>query len=243
MADKSENAQPKPRFNKKLFIIVPVAVVLIAIVVYICYRGFKNREAFVFTDHLDEVAVTINGEALTYGELSFYVLYVEQKVEKEARVYNPTSSKDWWNSYVNGTFVSVSASRMAMDMAVHDYIMYKLAEDEGITLTDEEEKLVAYRQTDFFEDLYDEQLERLPVSTDEIDESIEKIAIGEKYQQKLTESLGVNNFEYNYDGYEYKQMLEKDYKVKVDDGYDKLVFGEITLHHSKVNYINGLMDN
>ena len=240
MADKSDNAQP--HFDKKLLIVVPIAVILIAVVVYICYRGFKNREAFVFTDHLDDVAVTINGEALTYGELSFYVLYVEQMVEKEARVYNPTSPKDWWNSYVNGTFVSSSASRMAMDMAVHDYIMYELAEADGTTLTDEEEALVAFRQTDFWEDLYDEQLERLPVSREDINESIRRIAVGEKYQEKLTESLGVNNFEYNYDGYEYKQMLADKYKVVEDDRYGKLVFGEITLHHSKVNYINGLVD-
>ena len=118
--------------------------------------------------------------------------------------------------------------------------MYDFAGREGITLDDEEKKQLSFRQTDFWEDLYDEQLERLPVSRDEINDTIEKIALGEKYQQKFTKEKGVNNFEYNYDGYEYKKMLESDYKIEVDDNYKKLTFGEITIHHSKVNFINGL---
>ncbi|MCR4612285.1 MAG: hypothetical protein K5644_10340 [Lachnospiraceae bacterium] len=226
--------------KKKLFIIIPILVVLAVVIIVVCYRGLKNREAFVFSEHLDDAAATINGEALLYRELSFYVLYIEQKVEKEARVYNPESPKDWWNSYVNGKFVSVSAAETALNMAIHDHIMYNLAKQEGITLSEEEKAHIEFRRSDFWEDLYDEQRERLPVSKEEINATIDKIGIAEKYQRKLAADMGVNDFEYNFDGYEYKKMLEANYKVEIDKQYEKLVFGEITIHHSKVNFINGL---
>lgn len=234
-----DGKQAKKISKKKLFVIIPIAIVVIVGIVFICYRGFKNREAFVFADHLNDTAVTINGEALSYEELSFYVLYIEMKVERDARVYNPESPKDWWNSYLNGKFVSVQASEIAMDTAIHDYIMYKGAVSEHMTLNEEEKQQLAYRQTDFWEDLYDEQLKNLPTSRENINEQIEHIALGEKYQQKLSSEKGVNNFEYDYDGYEYKKMLESDYKIDIDDHYKKLVFGEITLHHNKTSFING----
>ena len=234
-------AKKTPSKKRKLITILVIIVIVIAVVI-VCVRAFKNREAFAFSEHLDDVAATINGESLLYRDLSFYVLYEEMQGEKEARVYNPESSKDWWNSYVNGKFVSVTARETAMDMAVHDRIMYDLAKKDNITLTSEEENQVAMTQSDFWEDLFDEQKKNLPVSKEEINEQIKRIAIGEKYQNKLAEEKGVNSFEYNYDGYLYKQMLDSDYKVKIDDNYDKLVFGEITIHHDKVNFINGLTD-
>ena len=234
-------AKKTPSKKRKLITILVIIVIVIAVVI-VCVRAFKNREAVAFSEHLDDVAATINGESLLYRDLSFYVLYEEMQGEKEARVYNPESSKDWWNSYVNGKFVSVTARETAMDMAVHDRIMYDLAKKDNITLTSEEENQVAMTQSDFWEDLFDEQKKNLPVSKEEINEQIKRTAIGEKYQNKLAEEKGVNSFEYNYDGYLYKQMLDSDYKVKIDDNYDKLVFGEITIHHDKVNFINGLTD-
>ncbi len=234
--------QKKTPSKKRKIITILVIIVIVIAVAIVCVRAFKNREAFVLSEHLDDVAATINGESLLYRDLSFYVLYEEMQGEKEARVYNPESSKDWWNSYVNGKFVSVTARETAMNMAVHDRIMYDLAKKDDITLTAEEENQVAMTQSDFWEDLFDEQKKNLPVSKEEINEQIKRIALGEKYQDKLAKEKGVNNFEYNYDGYLYKQMLDSDYKVKIDDNYDKLVFGEITIHHDKVNFINGLTD-
>ena len=35
-------------------------------------------------------------------------------------------------------------------------------------------------------------------------------------------------------------MIKNDYKIEIDDNYKKLEFGEITIHHDKINYINGV---
>ena len=133
-----DHKSKKTSSKKKLFIFIPIAIVIVAIIVFVCYRGFKSKEAFIFSEHLDDVAATINGEKLYYKDLSFYVLYEEERVEKEAQIYNPESTKDWWNTYLNGEFVSVSARNTAMNMAIHDRIMYDLAKENNITLNEED---------------------------------------------------------------------------------------------------------
>lgn len=243
MDKKTTKNNSKTTSKKRLFIIIPIVIVVAAAIVYVCYRGFESKKAFIFSEHLDDVAVTINGEDLYYKDLSFYVLYEEEKVEKEARVYNPETPKDWWNSYLNGQFVSVSARNIAMDMAVHDRIMYDLAMKNNITLNPAEKEQLSNKQNDFFEDLLDEQKKNLPVSKEFINNTIEQIALGEKYQAKLAGEKGINSFELNYDGYEYNEMLKNEYKVVIDDNYQKLEFGEITIHHNKVNYVNGVNED
>ena len=67
-------------------------------------------------------------------------------------------------------------------MAVHDRIFYAMAEKEGITLEEEEEKRLSNSQYDFNSDLEEEQKEWLGVSEDELNESMRKLALAEKYQ-------------------------------------------------------------
>ncbi len=241
MSDKQKN---KPVSKKKNIIITIIAlVVLFAILSVVAYKTILNREKFVFADHLEDTVVKINGEILTFEDLSFYVLYEENVVEKEAKVYNSESTKDYWNLHLNGHFVSDSAKDSALQMAIHDRIMYNLASKNNMTLTEEERTILANKQKDFWEDLFDYQLSHLPTSKEYINATMEEIALGEKYQEKLTKEKDVNYFEYNFDGNMYKEMLEKDYKIEVnEDLWKKVTFGDITLKHDKVNYINGLTD-
>lgn len=235
-----DNNAARTGIRKRLFVIIPIALLIVALLVIVSIRGYKNRERLEFRDHLDDTVVTINGEALLYRELSFYVLYIERVTEDQALVYNPKTPKDWWNSYLNGKFVSVTASETALNMAIHDHIMYNLAEQDDTKLDDNDMLMVYYRTCDFWEDLYDIQLDNLPVSKEEINETIRKIAICDKYQQKRAREESVNSFEYDYDGYLYNDYLKDNLEIDIDKRYKKLVFGEITLHHSKVNFVNGL---
>ena len=92
------------------------------------------------------------------------------------------------------------------------------------------------------EDLLDIQWEKLPCSEETINEQIRLAAIAEKYQNYLAEELGPSQAAYKYDGYYYQQIMEQ-HQVKTNDKlWDRLVLGDITLSHSKLNYINGLTD-
>ncbi|MBE5914671.1 MAG: hypothetical protein E7274_11540 [Pseudobutyrivibrio ruminis] len=203
----------------------------------------NNRAKLDYQEHLEDTAVTVDSEEITFQDLAFYILYEEGKIEEQARIYNPDYTKDYWNLHTNDTFIQLEAKEVVLGMAVHDHLFYQMAVAEGMdTLTDEEEQELEYRITDFWEDLLDIQWEKLPCSEETINEQIRLAAIAEKYQNYLAEELGPSQAAYKYDGYYYQQIMEQ-HQVKTNDKlWDRLVLGDITLSHGKLNYINGLTD-
>ena len=229
------------RINK---LVKPIVLILcVAVMVYALLTMGNNRAKLDYQEHLGDTAVTVDSEEITFQDLAFYILYEEGKIEEQARIYNPDYTKDYWNLHTNDTFIQLEAKEVVLGMAVHDHLFYQMAVAEGMdTLTDEEEQELEYRTTDFWEDLLDIQWEKLPCSEETINEQIRLAAIAEKYQNYLAEELGPSQAAYKYDGYYYQQIMEQ-HKVKTNDKlWDRLVLGDITLSHSKLNYINGLTD-
>lgn len=229
------------RINK---LVKPIVLILcVAVMVYALLTMGNNRAKLDYQEHLEDIAVTVDSEEITFQDLAFYILYEEGKIEEQARIYNPDYTKDYWNLHTNDTFIQLEAKEVVLGMAVHDHLFYQMAVAEGMdTLTDEEEQELEYRITDFWEDLLDIQWEKLPCSEETINEQIRLAAIAEKYQNYLAEELGPSQAAYKYDGYYYQQIMEQ-HQVKTNDKlWDRLVLGDITLSHGKLNYINGLTD-
>lgn len=229
------------RINK---LVKPIVLILcVAVMVYALLTMGNNRAKLDYQAHLDDIAVTVDSEKITFEDLAFYILYEEGKIEEQARIYNPDYTKDYWNLHTNDTFIQLEAKEVVLGMAVHDHLFYQMAVAEGMdTLTDEEEQELEYRTTDFWEDLLDIQWEKLPCSEETINEQIRLAAIAEKYQNYLAEELGPSQAAYKYDGYYYQQIMEEHQVETNDKLWDRLVLGDITLSHSKLNYINGLTD-
>ncbi len=229
------------RINK---LVKPIVLILcVAVMVYALLTMGNNRAKLNYQEHLEDTAVTVDAEEITFQDLAFYILYEEGKIEEQARIYNPDYTKDYWNLHTNDTFIQLEAKEVVLGMAVHDHLFYQMAVAEGMdTLTDEEEQELEYRTTDFWEDLLDIQWEKLPCSEETINEQIRLAAIAEKYQNYLAEELGPSQAAYKYDGYYYQQIMEQHQVETNDKLWDRLVLGDITLSHGKLNYINGLTD-
>ena len=229
------------RINK---LVKPIVLILcVAVMVYALLTMGNNRAKLNYQEHLEDTAVTVDSEEITFQDLAFYILYEEGKVEEQARIYNPDYTKDYWNLHTNDTFIQLEAKEVVLGMAVHDHLFYQMAVAEGMdTLTEEEEQELEYRITDFWEDLLDIQWEKLPCSEETINEQIRLAAIAEKYQNYLAEELGPSQAAYKYDGYYYQQIMEQHQVETNDKLWDRLVLGDITLSHGKLNYINGLTD-
>lgn len=217
-------------------ITLPLAIIVLAF-------GFvqgRSRGKLNYTAHLDSVAVTIDGEELTLSDLSFYVLFEECKVEGLARIYNPDSPKDYWNSYTNNAFVNEEAKKAILGMAIHDHIMYTLAKENSTVLNSDQKDALEKARTDFWNDLYDEQLTLLPLSYEDGNRVMKQVIIAEVYQGKLAKSMGVSYESLVWDGPEFEKLL-KEHKVKVNERiWDRVVVGDISLVHENVNFINGL---
>lgn len=229
------------RINK---LVKPIVLILcVAVMVYALLTMGNNRAKLNYQEHLEDTAVTVDSEEITFQDLAFYILYEEGKIEEQARIYNPDYTKDYWNLHTNDTFIQLEAKEVVLGMAVHDHLFYQMAVAEGMdTLTEEEEQELEYRITDFWEDLLDIQWEKLPCSEETINEQIRLAAIAEKYQNYLAEELGPSQAAYKYDGYYYQQIMEQHQVETNDKLWDRLVLGDITLSHGKLNYINGLTD-
>ncbi|SHI95771.1 hypothetical protein [Pseudobutyrivibrio xylanivorans] len=227
---------------KKLIKILLV-ILCVGVVIYALVTMGDGRGPLKYNEHLDDTAVTIDDEEITFRDLAFYILFEERKVEEQAKVYNSDYTKDFWNLYTNETFIQSASKDVVIDMAIHDHLFYRLAVEEGMdTLNAQEEEDLSFAINDFWEDLLDIQWEKLPCDEETINEQIRIAAIAEKYQNHLAEENGPSQAAYKYDGYNYG-LIRDEHSVKINDKlWDKFVLGDITLKHTKINYINGLTD-
>lgn len=203
------------------------------------FWSWENSRDVEYSECLDEVIFTANGQDVQMKDLGFYILYEEREVENQAKVYNPDNTKDYWNLHVDGVFIQVQAKDTILNMAIHDKLFYQKAVEENLTLDAKEEKQLRNAISDFWMDLLDDQLEKMPVGDEYIAEAMRQIALAEKYQAKLAKKNGKSYASYQWDGYEYQKWLEKQ-TVKINDKlWDKITVGDITLSHGSPNYING----
>lgn len=208
-------------------------VLLLIVVVMGVNSGFSGRrkDYFVYKDALDEVAAVVNGQELTLEDLAFYIVYKEKQVEGEAFIYDPEDTGKYWRIHTNGTYTRTEAKEAAIMLAVHDEIFYQLSQQESIQLNEEEEAYAANVQADFWSDLDENALEKLGVSREVLDESMQKIAYAQKYQYLLAEMNGAELEEYGVSGEKYQELLEEhDYEI-VEEVWQRVHFGSITVDH------------
>ena len=223
-----------------IFVRIILIVILSGSFVWGLYARSQKHKKFDYAKVLDQEAFSIDGESISFRDLAFFIAYEERLVEEEAIIYNKKSTKDYWNTHTNGQFISVAARDAVRDMAIHDYLMYNLATNEGIRLKDDQIEEVNNSAMDFWMDLLDGQKDELLSYTteDAVNDTIMKKAVAEVYQDYLAT---VNNHAYVYydvgaKGYE---DILAEHDIQISNIWKDVVMGEITIHHNKVNYATG----
>ncbi|MCR4782497.1 MAG: hypothetical protein K5851_07135 [Lachnospiraceae bacterium] len=224
-------------FKSKYLKALIIGLLVFAFLVYGGYDRWRKSRVLDYRADRDYAFVHVNKEPITLGDVAYLIMFEEKRTEEQARVYNPRSPKDYWNTSDKGKILSIRVRNTILDMAVHDKIMYDLAIKDGVTLDEKDEKALKNTISDFWDDLYEGQEENCYVSKKVINEEIRKAAIVAKYQMKLAKEAKVNDVRFNYEGEEYQKILKK-YKVKVDKSFWRRVrVGEVTLDHDRVNYV------
>ncbi len=214
------------------FVAIAYALIVIAL------KAGENRGDLDVRKYADATAVTVDGEEMTFGDLAFYIMYEEMKVERQAEVYNPDNTRDYWNILMNGVYLSARVKDMVMGMAVHDRIFYNEAVRAGITLSTDEKAAMENRRTDFWEDLYPSQTGNLIASRDDINHVIYEIGLAEKYQQQLSIQNNVSYESYDWNGKLYEKLRDEEHTVKINDRiWHRFHMGNNTLYHGQANYI------
>lgn len=216
---------------KQKFKFTIILLGIVAALGILSFREYQSRQDLVFANSLDEVVLTVDGQELTLRDMAFYIAYQEGKIEKEARIYNPEDTDEYWNLYTNGTFMREAGKQAVLDMAVHDEIFYQMAVEEGMQLSEKEEEYLANDRYDFWSDLEEEQRTELGVSEDELAESMRKIALAEKYQYLLAEMKQKNADDYAFWGQAYEKLLEEHEYTVEEKVWEKVPFGGVTVNH------------
>lgn len=220
-------------------IAILVIAAVVGLLIYGTYIGYLRRHQIDVLAELDKVAVTVDEEDITLEDLGFYFLYEEQKIEKQAEVYNSKRTKDFWNTHTNGFFLQGQAKEAIIEMAIHDRIMYEEACEAGVVLDADEKATLESRRTDFWADLYDEQHDRIPGSYESVNLTLKQIAIGEKYQMSLAAKMDTTYAGLSWNGYDYENVIKKEHSVKINKRvWGRVLVGDITLSHEEVGYIN-----
>lgn len=216
--------------NEKIRVLAALLVIVI-VLGFISSHEYESRQNLVFTEVLDEVAVTVDDHELTVQDLAFYIAYKENEIESLARIYDSEDTDEYWNLYTNHTFLREEGKKVVMDMAIHDEIFYRMAVEEDIGLSPDEEEHLANDQYDFWNDLEEEQRAGLGVGEEVLAESMRKIALAEKYQVLLA-AIEQKDFEdYSFDGLEYEEMLQE-HTFEIEDSiWDRIHFGGVTVDH------------
>ena len=91
------------------------------------YREQGKRQKLSFPESLDLVVVTVDGKPVTLREMAFYIAYEEGNMEDAAIIYNPDNTDEYWQLYINHTFLREQAKQTVVDMTIHDTLFYQMA--------------------------------------------------------------------------------------------------------------------
>jgi hypothetical protein len=191
-----------------------------------------NRQYFVYRDALDEVVATVQGEEITLLEFAVYVAHQETEVHKQAVIYNPNNTKEYWGLHTNGQFVRVATRDAAVQMAIHDELFYQLSQEFKITFSEEELQILQNDVDDFWYDLTDKgNDEKLGISKQDVYDALYKIAVAEKCQYIYANKDGRDYGDYNFASEDYLEFL-RNYEYSVEEKVlNRIHFGYVTLEN------------
>ena len=74
--------------NPRKYMVTIVLGVLVILLGMFTIRSAGSRKELSYTECLDQTAVTVNGQKVTFREAALYVAYEEQSVQEQALVYD-----------------------------------------------------------------------------------------------------------------------------------------------------------
>ena len=171
-----------------------LSLLFVAMAGILVSRG-AGGSGMAYREHLEDVAVTMtvpDGEqiALTLNDLAYYVWKVERDGDVRARAYDAADPKAYWNLFLNDEgdqsgYMSDLGRKAVVDYAVRDAIYVHEAQENGFTLTEDQEKDAILEADRYFLDQSPKAAEALQLSREELIESVKKETLAREYMLYL----------------------------------------------------------
>ena len=87
--------------DRKRYNQIAIIISFIALLLLVCYLFYskwqKEKNIFVYEEHLDDIVVTVGKQSVTLREFGYYIAKMEKDVQEKALMYNPKDPMDYWN--------------------------------------------------------------------------------------------------------------------------------------------------
>ncbi len=238
--DKKENRPDRKKFLNKFlsrFARVLAILTISAVLIYGLRERWILNHVLDYKKNGNRVMVMVDGDKITLSDMAYYIMYEECTIEKAARIYNPDTPKDYWNTRNGGKIIAGEAHKAVMGKTVHDWIFYKEAKKNGIKLTAEEKAYIKTKKQDFWEDLFDEQYDNMYTSKNVVNAEIDRMALAQKYQRQLADKMDINYHRLDWDAFEF-EPIKKDHRIRISDKlWARIRIGEVTIRHDKYSSV------
>lgn len=211
-----------------------ITVILMCCLVFVYLRspGY-GRNNFEFSDHLADIAITVDDDEVTLKEAAYYIMVIESNINAMALEYNSTSPQALWNVAMSergeSGFVSERAKADLIDACVRDCIYYKEAYNAGITLTEEEKDECGEAAREQEKYMTGKQVEVTSYTYTDMYDAVERVTLLKKYMEVLMEE-GYSEEDLDVGGEYYEELKEK-YDIEInDDLWEEIKLGEVTVN-------------
>lgn len=230
----------KFKLKKSGILIIAAFIALIAVLTIIVVMRMEQNRNFVYDEHLQETAFSIDGENVTIQEISYYIWNVEKKFNEMAVAYNPDNPKEFWNTHfkaaLDSTFTRDYAKRIAKEVSVYNCVMRKEADRYGVTLTTSEIQAVKEEASDCYAAMTSYAKEQTKIKEENLISIFEDEAVIRKFLEKAAEDITAQGFtgdlnqQLSYSGEYYNEYILTQYNVQYNDAlWEKITMGTITL--------------
>lgn len=160
--------------KNKLYNHIAIIVLFISILLLICYIFYLKRQreknVFVYEEHLNDIVVTVGNQPVTLREFGYYIFKMEKKVQEQALIYNSKDPMDYWNSHLSVGLDSGYIFEYAWDYAladcICDLIFSQRAKEEGESLSEDGYKQAKAQAEKLYKMLSSEQIEKTGLTID-----------------------------------------------------------------------------
>lgn len=181
--------------EKKIIIILAIA----SIIAIIGAQIYRTAMAFHYKDHLDEVLISVDGDALTLREFGYYIYTTEEFVQKQAVLYDPEDPLHWWNTHFSAgpdsQFVSELAMKTAINTCLSHIIYCREAQLSGIALNSKEEENASTEASEMYKKIGASNREITGLDEALIHSAVYRRVLAAKYAEHLALSTDFSGYE------------------------------------------------
>ena len=146
-------------------------IVLLLLVCYLFYSKWqKEKNIFVYEEHLDDIVVTVGDQAVTLREFGYYIAKMEKDVQEKALIYNPKDPMEYWNVHfsagLDSGYMFEYAWNYALADCICDLIFSQKAQEEEYRLSENGYKQAKIQAEELYTMFSTEQIEKTGLTID-----------------------------------------------------------------------------